>query len=91
MGRSIEEFFLHLKPAKLMVRLADPTTENYASALSTEADCTYAHTVRIIQQMEEFALVESEKKGRKKEIELTPRGERVADRLNQLIREIAEA
>ncbi|MFB6204270.1 MAG: hypothetical protein ABEJ75_01360 [Candidatus Nanohaloarchaea archaeon] len=90
MGRSIEEFFLHLKPSKIMVRLADPSVENYASALSSEVDSTYSHTVRILQQMEEFDLVRSEKKGRKKEIELTSRGERIAEDLNQLIRDITE-
>jgi DNA-binding MarR family transcriptional regulator len=81
MGRSIEELFLHLKPVKLMVRLKDPTTENYASALASQADCTYSHAVRIIQKMEEEDLIETEKKGRRKQIELTVEGEEIAENL----------
>lgn len=85
MSRSIESFFLHLKPVKILVRLSDPSTDNYASALSTRVDCTYSHTVRILQQMEEYGLVESEKKGRKKEITLTEKGRDTADALSNLI------
>lgn len=85
MGRSMESFFLHLKPVKILVRLSDPSADNYASALSTRVDCTYSHTVRIIQQMEEFGLVRSQKKGRKKEIELTEKGRNAADALSDLL------
>lgn len=86
MDESEQEFFLHTKPAKMMVRLADPSAENYASALSSRIDCTYSHAVRIIQKLEDMGLVESNKKGRKKYIELTSRGEDVAHTLNDLMK-----
>ncbi len=85
MGRSIDELFLHLKPVKIIVRMKDPTTENYASALASQADCTYSHAVRIIQEMDEKDLVETEKKGRRKQIELTEEGDRIAEELAELM------
>lgn len=86
MEESEQEFFLHTKPAKMMVRLADPSAENYASALSSRIDCTYSHAVRIIQKLDEMDLVDTEKKGRKKYIELTSRGDDVARNINELMK-----
>lgn len=85
MGQSTKELFLHLKPVKIMVRLKDPTTENYASALASQADCTYSHAVRIIQKMEDQDLVHTEKKGRRKQIELTETGNDIAENLAEVM------
>jgi len=86
MDKGEQDFFLNTKPAKIMVRLSGPSAENYASALSSSIDCTYSHAVRIIQKLDETGLVETEKKGRKKHIELTSRGEEVAYSLNELFK-----
>ncbi len=80
----LDDFFLNCKPAKIMVKLGDKSTDNYASSLSSEVDATYAHTVRIIAKMEEFDLIETEKKGRKKIIKLTDEGEDVSEDLTSL-------
>ncbi len=80
----LEDFFLNSKPAKIMVKLGDRTTDNYASSLSSEVDATYAHTVRIIARMEEFDLIKTEKSGRKKIIKLTEDGKDVAQDLTCL-------
>lgn len=81
----LEEFFLNVKPAKILIALNDPNTESYASAISKKTDCTYSHTVRIIQKLEGFDLVESEMKGRKKELELTDRGQKLAKVLSEVM------
>lgn len=81
----LEDFFLNCKPAKIMIRLGDSSTDNYASSLSREVDATYAHTVRIVAKMEEFGLIETEKKGRKKIIKLTEDGEDVSEDLASLL------
>jgi DNA-binding MarR family transcriptional regulator len=78
----LEEFFLNVKPVKILIVLNDPNTGSYASAISKKADCTYSHTVRIIQRMEESGLVDSEMKGRKKELELTEEGRELAQALS---------
>lgn len=88
MDESLEEFFLHTKPSRILVRLADPSADNYASALSKKVGCTYSHTVRIIQKLEEKGLVRTEKKGRKKEVELTEDGEEIAQAINSVLRAV---
>lgn len=44
-------------------------------------DCTYSHTVRILQKLEENGLVEGEKEGRKKNYKLTDEGQERAEAL----------
>lgn len=81
----LEEFFLNVKPVKILVVLNDPNTDSYASAISKKTDCTYSHTVRIIQKLEGFGLVDSNMKGRKKELELTDKGQEVAKKLSEVM------
>ena len=81
----LESFFLNVKPVKILIALNNPGAENYASAISKRTDCTYSHTVRIIQNMEEYGLVESNKKGRKKEIKLTEEGLELAKALSETL------
>lgn len=83
--KGLEEFFLNVKPAKILIALNDPNTDSYASAISKKTDCTYSHTVRIIQKLENFGLVESEMKGRKKQLELTDKGQRLAKALSEVM------
>lgn len=82
----MEEFFLNVKPVKILIVLNDPNTESYASEISKSTDCTYSHTVRIIQKMEDFNLIDSEMKGRKKELELTEKGRELAKSLSEVMR-----
>ena len=83
--KGLEEFFLNVKPVKILIVLNDPNTESYASAISKKTDCTYSHTVRIIQRLEEASLVESTMKGRKKELELTEEGRELAKALSEVV------
>lgn len=85
---NLEEFFLNVKPVKILIVLNDPNTESYASAISKKTDCTYSHTVRIIQKMEEFGLVDANMKGRKKELELTEKGREIAKALSEVMHAI---
>lgn len=81
----LEEFFLNVKPVKTLIALNNPGSDSYASAISKETDCTYSHTVRILQRLEEEGLVESRMKGRRKEIELTSRGKELAVALSEAL------
>lgn len=84
----LEEFFLHKKPVDLMVKLHGKSRNCYASALSSDIDATYSHTVKILQRMEEHDLVEFEKEGRKKTIELTQKGRSIAKKLRRLLNDL---
>ena len=68
--------FLHTKPVKLLVSLK--VGPKYATILSKEIDCTYSHTVKLLDQFKKFNLVEFEKKGRIKIVKLTSSGESLA-------------
>jgi predicted transcriptional regulator len=90
MGDELEEFFLNRKPVQIMVNLRRQTSDNYASAVSRQVDATYSHTIKVLQQMKEHGLVEFEKKGRKKVIQLTSRGEQIAEKLSDLLQELRD-
>lgn len=81
----LESFFINKKPVKILVNINSGFTDNYASELSSEVDATYSHTVRILHQLEEFNLVNSEKEGRKKVVELTEEGEEIAKQCGDLL------
>lgn len=87
---SLKEFFVNVKSAKILVSLSNPTTDNYASEISSNVDCTYSHTVRIIQKFEDRGLVDTKKKGRKKMIQLTSNGREIAEDLGELMHSLNE-
>ena len=90
MGEDVESFFVNVKPVRILVNINSGFTENYATALATEVDATYSHTVRILQKLEEFGLVTSEKQGRKKIFQLTEDGKELAEECGNLLAELRE-
>lgn len=78
-------FFLRKKPVMILINLAKNNKLRYASVLAKEVDCTYSHTVKIIQMMNDNGIVEFDKKGRLKSIKLTPLGEEIAANLTKTV------
>ena len=70
------KLYLHVKPVKLLISLKKGP--KYATILSKEIDCTYSHTVKLLDQFKKFSLVDFEKKGRIKIVKLTSLGEDLA-------------
>ena len=64
--------FLREKPVKLITSLKSKA--KYATVLSKEVDCTYSHTVKLLDQFKKLGLVDFEKKGRIKIVKLTDIG-----------------
>lgn len=83
----LKKFFLQEKPTDMIVILRKQGT-SYASELSTKADTTYSHAVKVMNRMKEIGLVQSEKKGRKKEYTLTEKGQQLADNLINMFDEV---
>ncbi|WP_394329090.1 MarR family winged helix-turn-helix transcriptional regulator [Haloferax sp. Q22] len=75
----MDEAFLNPKTVQVLISLTGGTS--YASEISTEVDCTYSHTVRILDKFEEYGLVEREKDGRKVNCSLTDEGQKRAEAL----------
>lgn len=80
-----ENIFLKEKPCKILIEVNNPQTGNYPSEIAKATGCTYSHTVRLIQRMEEKNLLTSKKKGRRKMLELTEKGKKVAKSLSDAI------
>jgi len=80
-----QSFFLKEKPVMALVTLRKNRQEMYGSIVSKKIDTTYAHTIKILAEMEDRGLIRSEKKGRKNVLELTEEGQRCADKLVELM------
>jgi len=68
----------------MLIALKKVTRAKYGSQLAKEVDCTYSHAVKILQTLEEMGLVDFEKKGRIKIINLTKKGEAVAEHIGDI-------
>jgi len=83
--RDIGSLLLHKKPAGIILSLRDKE-KKYPTVLSKENDCTYTHTLKILEELRSYELVEFEKDGRIKFVKLTELGEDVAHNLEGLVR-----
>ncbi|MFB6089254.1 MAG: winged helix DNA-binding protein [Candidatus Aenigmatarchaeota archaeon] len=82
----LKDLFLRDKPAEMLVFLKRGDKPNYATEVSKGVDCTYSHTIKVLNKFEELGLVEFEKKGRIKLIKLTADGEDISHDLEGLMR-----
>ncbi|MBS3134328.1 hypothetical protein J4214_03790 [Candidatus Woesearchaeota archaeon] len=80
----IFEVFFRKKPAMMLVALRKGGKNRYGSVLAKEVDCTYSHAVKILQEMERSKLVNFEKHGRIKSINLTENGNRIAEHIERI-------
>lgn len=78
--------FLQRKPAEMLVFLKKGENPNYATEVSKGVDCTYSHTIKVLDKFKNFGLVEFEKEGRIKLIKLTEDGQDIAHDLEGLLR-----
>ena len=82
--KEIFEVFFRRKPAMILVALKRNNKNRYGSILAKEVDCTYSHTVKILQEMEKAGFVSFEKQGRIKTIKLTDNGLKIADHIGRI-------
>lgn len=76
---SPEELFFRKKPIRLLLALNKvEDASSFVSVLAKKTDCTYSHTVKLLDQFKDLGLVVFEKKGRIKYISLTDDGKKLA-------------
>ena len=80
-NKEIFNVFFREKPAMMLVELKNAKSEIYASSLAKKIDCTYSHVVKILQEMERAGLVNFNKQGRLKLLNLTKKGEKIAEHI----------
>ncbi len=83
MADDILGFFLQDKPARILLEMTKGE-RTYPADISKSLAATYSHIVRVIQKLEEYGLVKSEKEGRTKYVSLTELGQQVAHHLEGL-------
>lgn len=69
----------------VLLQLLKENTKRYASVIAKEVDCTYSHTVRILQEFNKRGLVTFNRKGRQKLIDLTKKGREIAENMKKLV------
>lgn len=74
---AFELLFLHAKPVKMLVALKQDDIIN-ATHVSKTVNCTYSHTVKVLEMFKDYGLVKFDKKGRIKVVKLTDVGEDIA-------------
>jgi DNA-binding MarR family transcriptional regulator len=79
--------FLRSKPVRLLVSMRDGP--KYATILSKEVDCTYSHTVKLLDKFKKIGLVDFEKKGRIKIVKLTQEGHTVANGIHNILMKLS--
>ena len=84
----MKDFFLKDKPVMALVTIRRNREDIYCSMISKKIDTTYAHTVKTVARLEDEGLVKSQKEGRKKILELTPKGVKYADKFIDILDEM---
>ena len=82
----LEDLFLREKPARILVGLKKAKSTVYPTLLSKEANCTYSHTIKILNLFMKYGIVEFDKKGRIKMVKLTNSGWEIAQNMEVLVR-----
>ena len=82
------DLFLREKPARMVVGLKTSKNSVYVTLLAKEADCTYSHTVKILNVLKDLGIVKFQKKGRIKKVTLTEEGWDIAQKMETMIKKL---
>lgn len=85
----LEELFLRKKPIRLLMNIKLGNTK-YVSVLAKETDCTYSHTVKLLEIFRVLGLVDFEKTGRIKFVKLTQDGLDLAADFENVLRKFSK-
>lgn len=81
------KMFFRIKPVRMLTALK--VGPKYATIIAKETDCTYSHTVKILDLFKEYGLVDFEKKGRIKIVKLTEFGDDVAKGMDAILTKLS--
>jgi len=85
----LDELFLRKKPVRLLLNIKTGNSPKYVSILAKETDCTYSHTVKLLEVFKDLGIVEFEKHGRIKFISLTQDGIELANNFETIMRKFS--
>lgn len=84
------DLFLREKPAKIIVGLKTSKDSIYVTLLAKEANCTYSHTVKVLNLLRDLGIVKFEKKGRIKRVTLTEDGWDIAQKTEAMMKKLLQ-
>jgi len=90
MKTDMEELFLRKKPVRLLMNIKNAQGPKYVSVLAKETDCTYSHTVKLLDMFKNLGIVDFEKQGRIKYVKLTSDGSELATDFESVLRKITK-
>lgn len=79
----IKAFFKE-KPLALLLSLRDGP--KYPTKISKKIDCTYSHTIKILNEFKDLGIVDFEKHGRIKMVHLTKLGEELLHAIEEILK-----
>jgi len=86
-NRILEDLFLREKPARILMGLKTGKDKPvYATVLAKESDCTYSHTIKILNAFKNLGIVKFDKQGRIKMVILTDDGWDIAHNVEAMIK-----
>ncbi|MBI2578524.1 MAG: hypothetical protein HYW26_02305 [Candidatus Aenigmarchaeota archaeon] len=90
MKTDMEDLFLRKKPVRLLLSIKVSSTPKYVSILAKETDCTYSHTVKLLEMFKNLGIVDFEKTGRIKYVRLTQDGTEIATDFESVLRKFTK-
>ncbi len=84
--KDLINLILREKPVRIILSLLKEDT--YLTRVSKETDCTYSHTVKVLNELKKHGLVEFKKEGRINKVNLTEKGKEIAILLKNLIKKL---
>lgn len=90
-NRVLEDLFLRDKPALILLGMKTKSKDSvYATILAKEANCTYSHTIKILNMFQLYGLVKFEKTGRIKKVMLTDDGWDIAQNMEAVVKKFGQ-
>lgn len=86
----MEELFLRKKPVRLLLNIKMGGNPKYVSVLAKETDCTYSHTVKLLDIFKQLGIVDFEKQGRIKFVRLTEDGMQLGSDFESVLRKFSK-
>ena len=83
--RGVRGLFLQDKPAQILILLKKENKPLYTAIISREINCTYAHTLNVLAELERLKLVSFKETGRIKLVNLTELGSEVTRAIQNFI------
>ena len=90
-NRVLANLFLREKPTLILLGMKTSKEKPiYATILSKVSNCTYSHTIKILNLFEKLGVVQFEKSGRIKRVSLTDNGWDIAHNLEAITKKFTQ-